>query len=85
MTCLVGATGSCYQETMAKTAKRSSKKRRGPGRPPTTGIGKLVGVRCHKEFLKRVDKWRARQGGISRPDAIRRLAEVGLQAKLAED
>jgi hypothetical protein len=59
-------------------AKRSSKKRRGPGRPPTTGIGKLVGIRCHKEFLTRVDKWRAAQGGISRPDAIRKLAEMGL-------
>jgi hypothetical protein len=63
---------------MAQRPKRSSKKRRGPGRPPTTGIGKLVGIRCHKEFLKRVDKWRAIQGGISRPDAIRRLSEMGL-------
>jgi hypothetical protein len=55
---------------MAKTAKRSSKKRRGPGRPPTTCIGKLIGIRCHKEFLKRVDRWRADKGGISRPEAI---------------
>jgi hypothetical protein len=80
MTCLVGVVGSCYQETMAKTAKRSSKKRRGPGRPPTTGIGKLIGIRCHKEFLKRVDRWRADHEGISRPQAIRRLAEMGLAA-----
>jgi hypothetical protein len=35
---------------------------------------------CHKDFLTAVDNWRARQeGNVSRPDAIRRLAEIGLQ------
>jgi hypothetical protein len=63
---------------MAKRKIRSLAKRK-RGRPPTTGIGILVGVRCHDQFLSRVDRWRDRQEGqISRPDAIRRLAERGL-------
>ena len=61
---------------MAKKRKAEKKRRR--GRPPTTGIGMLVGVRCHDEFLGRVDMWRESQGELSRPDAIRRLAEIGL-------
>jgi hypothetical protein len=60
---------------MAKQ-KRSKAKRR--GRPVTTGRGALVGIRCHKAFLDRVDKWRAAQGGLSRPAAIQQLAELGL-------
>jgi hypothetical protein len=58
-----------------------AKNKRGPGRPPTTGTGTQIQVRCHAEFLKHVDAWRAKQeGDISRPDAIRRLAELGLVA-----
>jgi hypothetical protein len=61
---------------MAKQ-KRSKPKRR--GRPVTTGKGMLVGIRCHKEFLAQVDAWRtARDGDLSRPAAIHRLAELGL-------
>jgi hypothetical protein len=66
---------------MAKQ-KRSKVKRR--GRPVTTGKGTLVGIRCHKEFLGRVDAWRAAQprtvqgDQISRPAAIHQLAEIGL-------
>jgi hypothetical protein len=59
-----------------KAKKRSGKKRR--GRPKTTGTGVQIQVRCHREFLERVDKWRASQGDITRPDALRRLAEIGL-------
>jgi hypothetical protein len=65
-----------------KKAKKSvnripGKKKRGP--PRTTGPGVVVGIRCHKEFLDRVDAWRAAQeGGISRPGAIHRLAELWL-------
>ena len=56
-----------------------AKKRRGPGRPKTTGRGTLIGVRCHKEFLAGLDKWRGLQpGAVSRPDALRQLAEIGL-------
>jgi hypothetical protein len=61
----------------SKTARKARK--RGPGRPPTTGIGMLVGLRCHKDFLKRVDAWRSKQPGTpSRPAAITQLAEMGL-------
>jgi hypothetical protein len=53
--------------------------KRGRGRPVTTGTGTLIGVRCLNDFLRRIDAWRAKQGGdVSRPDAIRRLAEFGL-------
>jgi hypothetical protein len=51
----------------------------------TTGIGTVVGIRCHKDFLIRVDKWRSAQGGISRPDAIRRLAEMGVGQELMNE
>lgn len=62
---------------MAKRkARKKAKSRR--GRPVTTGKGELVGLRCHKPFLERVDRWRA-SGAISRPAAIIQLAELGLQ------
>jgi hypothetical protein len=39
----------------------------------------LVGIRCHTEFLTRVDEWQARKAPeLSRPQAIRQLAEIGL-------
>jgi hypothetical protein len=58
----------------------AAKKKR--GRPKTTGKGVPVVVRCHKEFLDKIDRWRAAQlgGGLSRPQAIRWLAEVGLRS-----
>jgi hypothetical protein len=63
--------------TKAKTKAGPRKSRR--GRPRTTGPGSQIQVRCHEEFLTAVDKWCAKQEGeISRPDAIRRLAELGL-------
>ena len=35
--------------------------------------------RCHNEFLNRVDDWRERNAPeLSRPQAIRQLAEIGL-------
>jgi hypothetical protein len=56
-----------------------AKKRKGPGRPPTTGPGEQVKLRCHADFLKAVDAWIARNGGnISRPRAIMMLARLGL-------
>jgi hypothetical protein len=46
-------------------------------------MGTLIGIRCHKDFLSRVDGWRAKQeGDVSRPDAIRKLAEIGLQKRV---
>jgi hypothetical protein len=39
----------------------------------------LVGVRWRPELLKKIDAWRVkRPGGLSRPQAIRWLAESGL-------
>jgi hypothetical protein len=41
----------------------------------------LIGVRCQPDFLDKVDKWRGEEPNIpSRPQAIRQLAEIGLQA-----
>jgi hypothetical protein len=65
--------------------KQTKARKSGAGRPITTGPGKTVGVRCHAEFLKRIDQWRAEQpGGLTRPQAIRWLAEVGLRTKTAQ-
>jgi hypothetical protein len=57
-------------------------KKRGRGRPPTTGIGTSLNVRLHDEALRRLDTWIARQGesDLSRPEAIRRLVDEALTA-----
>ena len=40
-------------------------------------------MRASEEFLKAVDKWRAKQvDKPSRAEAIRRLVEIGLKAKV---
>jgi hypothetical protein len=58
-----------------------AKKKRGPGRPPTTGIGKLLGVRAHPPLIKRIDEWAAKQSDTpSRSEAMRRLIERGLDS-----
>ena len=57
-------------------------KKRGPGRPigTTPRIDVLVGIYCQAEFLTTVDNWREQQEALlSRPAAIRRLAELGLR------
>ena len=70
---------------MAKKRKASAgqaRKRKnapGAGRPKTTGIGELVGLRCHKPFLSAVDAWRGSRD-LSRPAAILQLAQAGLDA-----
>jgi hypothetical protein len=70
---------------MAKQVHRSAPKKSKRGRPVTTGKGILIVVRFHQEFLSGVDSWRAKQeSDVSRPDAIRRLAEIGLQNALSE-
>jgi hypothetical protein len=58
-----------------------SKKKR--GRPVTTGTGTLIGVRLLDAPLAQLDNWIERQGepGLSRPEAIRRLIEIGLKAR----
>ncbi len=41
-----------------------------------------IGVRVDEEFLKLIDAWRKKQDDLpSRPEAIRRLVEIGLRAK----
>ena len=53
-----------------------SKKRRGPA---PTGVGKAQLVRIHDKQLAEIDAWVGHQHeAISRPEAIRRLVEIGL-------
>jgi hypothetical protein len=55
--------------------------KKGRGRPVTTGKGTLIGVRLLKAPLAALDNWIARQEpDVSRPEAIRRLVEIGLRA-----
>jgi hypothetical protein len=53
-----------------------SKKKRGPGRPPT-GIRPTMGVRLYPETEERLDQWIAEQGedGLGRHEAVRRLLD----------
>ncbi len=53
-------------------------KKRGP---LPTGVGKAQLVRMHDEMLAAVDAWTTRQKetDLSRPEAIRRLVELGLK------
>ena len=56
-----------------------TQKKRGP---PATGKGLLIGVRLLNDPLAKLDCWIAQQGEpMSRPEAIRRLVEIGLKAK----
>lgn len=48
----------------------------------TTGKGTLIGVRLLDEPLSALDEWIEKQADEpSRPEAIRRLVELGLKAK----
>jgi hypothetical protein len=52
------------------------------GRPVTTGKGTLVGVRLQSELLATLDDWRQSEPDQpGRPEALRRLAELGLQSQ----
>jgi hypothetical protein len=56
-------------------------KKRGPGRPKTTGTGTPVMCRVNVTLLTRVDTWRRAQPDMpTRPQAILRLAERALAA-----
>jgi hypothetical protein len=45
-------------------------------------IGDLVGVRVQPDMAKQLDDWRRKQEDLpGRPEAIRRLVELGLKAK----
>ena len=56
--------------------------KRGRGRPKTTGLGTGILVRMHDQ-LDALDAWvlKQKEPGLSRPEAIRRLVELGLKAK----
>jgi hypothetical protein len=61
---------------MARRSAITQKKKRGP---PPTGKGTLIGLRLEPAALARVDRWAASQKDHpSRPEAIRRLVELGL-------
>jgi hypothetical protein len=69
-------------ECMAKSVRDSTKSNPKMGRPKTTGPGEPQVVRMHDEQLEAIDDWIEAQGEkISRPEAIRRLVELGLKAK----
>jgi hypothetical protein len=60
---------------MARQSVLSQKKRG----PPATGKGTLIGVRLQPDPLSRLDRWSNSQDDKpSRPEAIRRLVELGL-------
>jgi hypothetical protein len=64
---------------MAKSITVNANKR---GRPVTTGTGTIVGVRMLERPLATLDAWIAKQKDpdLTRPEAIRRLVELGLKA-----
>ena len=64
---------------MKRSIRDIPKKR---GRPVTTGKGTGLMVRLHAGQLALIDAWIVRQGEPppSRPEALRRLAEIGLSA-----
>jgi hypothetical protein len=67
--------------TMTKSIRDSTKSRPVMGRPKTTGPGQPQVVRMHDQQVASIDAWIAMQGeAISRPEAIRRLVELGLEA-----
>ena len=65
---------------MGKSIRVITKKRR--GRPVTTGKGTLIGVRLLEEPMAALDAWitAQKESDLTRPEAIRRLVEIGLSA-----
>jgi hypothetical protein len=61
-------------------ASISDNKKSRRGRPVSSGTGTLIGLRWHEPELKAIDDWRRGQPDLpGRPDAIRRLVELGLR------
>jgi hypothetical protein len=67
---------------MGKSISASANRR---GRPVTTGTGTTIGVRMLDGRIAALDAWIAKQKEpeLSRPEAIRRLVELGLTVKSA--
>ena len=55
---------------MPDATKNDNIKKRGR---PATGKGELIGVRLQPDQLAVVDKWAEDNGGLTRPEAVRRL------------
>jgi hypothetical protein len=64
---------------MKSASKKDTKKSRGR---PATGVGIQIGTRWSPEIVDHVDAWRRQQSDLpGRPEAIRRLVEIGLSKK----
>jgi hypothetical protein len=69
----------CYQLSMAKSTITDNRKKR-VGRPRVGAV--LIGVRVPPADLAVLDAWiKMNAPDLSRPEAIRRLVELGLKAK----
>ena len=67
---------------MSRSIRDIKKPKPKPGRPKTTGSGQPIIVRMHDQQIATLDAWIAALGeDVSRPEAIRRLVEVGLRTK----
>jgi hypothetical protein len=65
--------------------KMPAKKRKKPGPSQATGPGEPVLVRLHEPLLGAIDDWCESQlSRPTRPEAIRRLVERGLEAEAAD-
>jgi hypothetical protein len=52
------------------------------GRPPGRIQDRVLQMRVSDEFIESIDEWRRKEPDLpSRAEAIRRLVELGLQAK----
>lgn len=62
-------------KSIINSAKKSKR-----GRPPVNT--EAINVRMAVEALKHIDEWRRKQDDLpGRPEAIRRLVDLGLKAK----
>ena len=68
----------CYHDTMIKSTSDNTK----PRWRRSAVTGTLIGVRLQPAHLKALDTWIDKQKeSYTRPEAIRRLVELGLKAK----
>jgi hypothetical protein len=75
-------TAIVISRTMSKLIRDSKKSKPKIGRPKTTGPGQAQVVRMHDHRIASIDAWIAMQDDeMSRPEAIRRLVEIGLKSK----
>ena len=65
---------------MARSTISDNRKKRPVGRPPVGAI--LIGVRVSPAGVAELDAWiKKNEPDLSRPEAIRRLVEIGLKRK----